>query len=189
MKICKVNGCDNPSRSNEMCTKHYARFLRHGDPEYVNPKKTYGTPIERFLTKVKKSTDNNCHIWMGAKNSDGYGLFRSEFNLAHRFIYFYHNPGQDTSLCVCHICDNPSCVNIKHLFLGTHQENMNDRDEKGRCPKGELSGAAKLTERQVIAIREDDRTTREIAKDYGVANSMISAIKRKSSWRHLNATA
>lgn len=182
---CKVNICDKPARASGLCAMHYQRKIRHEDPLYVNPKKTYGSEIDRFNSKVKKT--DSCHIWIASKNNDGYGQFGSESSsLAHRFIYFYHNPDANRDLCVMHTCDNPSCVNIEHLSLGTHQENMNDRDRKGRCKKGEESGACKLSKGDVLAIRNDQRTTREIAKIYNVSHSHVSLIKRRKSWRHLN---
>lgn len=186
-KECSVEGCSNPSRSAGLCTKHYGRKMRHGDPLYVNPRKTYGTALERFKSKVLIT--EGCHIWTGAKNKDGYGCFRSEYKTAHRFIYFHHNPDADKTLSVMHSCDNPACVNIEHLSLGSHKENMNDRDSKGRCRKGERSGVSKLTEREVKAIKEDERTIREIADCFGVSSSHVSMIKMGKTWRHLNEVA
>jgi DNA-binding CsgD family transcriptional regulator len=61
---------------------------------------------------------------------------------------------------------------------------MDDRDAKGRVAAGEANGVAKLTESQVMAIREDGRTTREIGKAYGISHSHVSNIKRHGSWRH-----
>jgi hypothetical protein len=148
----------------------------------VNPKKTYGSPVERFMTKVEMVTESGCWIWTGNIDSCGYGRFRFEsqtLGSAHRFAFKMKNPDENIDgLEVCHKCDLPCCVNPDHLFVGTHKENMDDRDAKGRVRFGEKAGRAKLTDEQVRAIRADNRTTRQIASDYGVGHSHVSLIKR-----------
>jgi DNA-binding XRE family transcriptional regulator len=80
---------------------------------------------------------------------------------------------------VCHICDNPSCINPKHLFLGSHQDNMDDMRQKGR-------GASKLNWDKVYEIRKiRGKPHREIAEIYGVSRGTISAILRGESWNTL----
>lgn len=99
-------------------------------------------PMERFMNKVMKT--NTCWIWLGA-TSHGYGRFR-EVNttvLAHRWMYEQIH-GSIGSLFCCHSCDNPSCVNPNHMFIGTPKDNMIDKANKGRhhnskvthCPRG-----------------------------------------------------
>ena len=104
---------------------------------------------------------------------------------AHRVAYEMYVSKIPDSLCVLHKCDIKSCVNPKHLFLGTQAQNLNDMTAKGRrkCGRGEGSGAAKLTAEQVVMIRADKRSTRAIAPDYGVGKSTISAVKSGASWR------
>ena len=98
---------------------------------------------DRFWSKVDKSGD--CWIWTGATNKKGYGQFKiaGKQNASHRVSYIL-TKGEIGELFVCHTCDNPSCVNPSHLWLGTCKDNHQDRERKKRgnnsrkthCPQG-----------------------------------------------------
>lgn len=95
--------------------------------------------IDRFLSKIK--IDNECWYWMASKVGQGYGacsFYRD--SRAHRVSFRLFRGKIPKSLCVCHSCDNPSCVNPKHLWLGTTQENTEDRYKKGRSASGDRNG-------------------------------------------------
>lgn len=98
---------------------------------------------------------------------------------AHRFSWEAHNGQIPEEMCVLHKCDTPSCVNPDHLFLGTNDDNVADRVAKGRSAKGEQHGKAKLTDRQILEIRDMSGTLQEIGDYYGVHNSHISRIKNR----------
>jgi len=91
-------------------------------------------------------------------------------------------------MCVLHKCDNPSCNNPAHLFLGTRLDNAKDRDNKGRQAdrRGIKNGLAVLTERQVREIYFAKGTQTAIAKAYGISQGAIGFIKRRITWKHLN---
>jgi hypothetical protein len=128
--------------------------------------------------------------------TNGYGSFKVKvngavFDKAHRASYFFATDQDPKELSVRHSCDNPPCVNPKHLLLGTHAENMRDMVERGRSPKGgfpgEANGQAKLTEADVIEIRRLLQTKMrryKIAERFNVAPSNITLIAQGKSWAH-----
>jgi len=141
-------------------------------------------PAQKFLSYIESQGDG-CWNWTGHIHHSGYGMYRSDG--AHRFSYEKDKGQIPDGLWVLHTCDNRKCVNPAHLFLGTVQDNVDDMHAKGRARKatGEACGNVRLTAAQVIAIREDNRIHAEIAKDYAVALSTVSAIKTKRNWAHV----
>jgi hypothetical protein len=110
------------------------------------------TPIERFLDKVEMIPEHPCWEWIGTIGNHGYGEITINYNfyLAHRLSWKLHFSEIPKGLYVCHKCDNKTCVNPNHLFLGTDRDNMLDKCRKGRhhnskkthCPRGhEYSGS------------------------------------------------
>jgi len=150
------------------------------------------TNVEAFWSRVGMVEEDACWPWTGSKTERGYGVYAPLPGVllrAHRVAYALHNGGIDDSMLVCHRCDNPSCCNPKHLFLGTGSDNMRDMVAKGRNKpiSGERNPSAKLTTEQVRAIYLDPRTNVEIAAAYGVAGSLASLIRRRKVWAEATA--
>jgi hypothetical protein len=132
-----------------------------------------------------------CWPWMASRQlppSLAYGRFcptRRKSMAAHRLMWqLVHEMPIPQGHFICHRCDIPYCVNPAHLFLGTHHDNMEDRQNKGRtkAPQGEQSGHAKLSEADVYAIRGALKT---LAEQYGVTTANIQAILTRRTWKHL----
>jgi len=156
------------------------------------PRGPYQPIKERFEKYIYMEPMSGCWLWLGGINGNGYGSFwngnnphQQQAHCASWEIYKGHIP---EGLYVCHHCDIRSCVNPIHLFLGTQKDNMQDSSKKGRIDHGEKRPQAKLTENQVIQIRNDNREHRFIAIDYGVAKSTIGLIKREKRWKYLKQT-
>lgn len=158
--------------------------------------------LERFWCKVDKKSDDECWNWIAGKSAYGYGQFsiKNKIYGAHRISYIIHNgeiPEDDPyhGYCICHKCDNPSCVNPAHLFIGTTKENIQDMVNKGRLrwvipeTKGEKNGQHKLSEEQVREIREKyipyKYSVYKLAKEYNVSKSTIGYVVTYKRWQHL----
>jgi HNH endonuclease len=87
--------------------------------------------IER---RTNKETGTDCWNWNGSIGMDGYGKAkrRGKTIRAHRLVYSFYKGEIPHNYFVCHSCDNPLCVNPKHLWVGTHKENELDKTTKGR---------------------------------------------------------
>ena len=131
----------------------------------------------------------SCVLWTKCTDPQGYGVawYMGKKTLAHRAAWAKAHGPIPEGMCVLHRCDTPACVNPDHLFLGTRGQNNADRAEKKRSAdvSGEKHPASKLTEKQVIAIRADERPQRVLAALYGVDQSAISNIKRRRNWAHI----
>jgi len=146
----------------------------------------------RFWSKVNKGSLVDCWLWTAAKTKFGHGVMgkgkRGEgLYKAHRLSWIIHNGPIPKMLCVCHVCDIPSCVNPRHLFLGTQQDNIMDAVEKGRQTgspglPGESNPFSKLTKSQVEEIRTSSVSSRKLAAIYGVGKSQILRIKNGVAW-------
>lgn len=132
-----------------------------------------------------------CIVFQGSKDRDGYGQVHRKGRTfrAHRVAYEDAHGPIPVGLHVLHSCDNPSCVNPDHLRVGTHQENMDDRNARGRTAvnsqPGQLNGMSKLSndqrDRIIAALQEPRRgLASELAAVYGVHRQTISRIKKEA---------
>jgi len=150
-----------------------------------------------FWEKVNIGGVHDCWEWTGSKTTvhhgEPYGIFRvhSKPILAHRFSYQLHFGPIPEGIQILHDCDNPLCINPKHLFEGTHTDNMRDMFLKGRnkCAIGEDVHTAILTEIQVLKIRNLYRTGLytliELGEMFRVDFRTIHYIVKRKTWRHV----
>jgi hypothetical protein len=107
----------------------------------------------------------------------------------HRLSYSIHHGHIPEGLVVMHSCDTPLCVNPDHLSLGTSADNAADSARKARRPRGSNNPQAKLTEKQVIALREryarGGITHNQLAAEYGVSPALIGHVVTRKAWRHI----
>lgn len=163
------------------------------------------TDEKEKLHHLKSSFEKNvirkdgCWEWKGSKDKNGYGVMSCNISMgpsrAHRASWIIHNGSIPSGLFVCHYCDNPTCTNPKHLWIGTHKQNNDDKISKGRanCPpppykKGSQVGTSKLNESEVKQIKRlfsKGLTNHDISLKYKVSKSTIGRIKNGQSWKHV----
>ena len=149
---------------------------------------------ERLWEKVVKGSREQCWEWTGNKLPRGYGIMsagkRGSGNVyVHRLSYELSYGEIPRGMLVCHRCDNPSCVNPNHLFVGTNADNAADKASKNRCnsPVGVKNGNAKLDDESVRFIRGSTETYAALAAKYGVSQQVIFCAKKGRTWKHVGA--
>lgn len=149
--------------------------------------------VTRFWSKVN-IVHGKCWEWTAGLTDKGYGqFFYNGIHInSHRFSWEYHYGIIPFGKIVCHHCDNPKCCNPSHLFLGTNKDNAQDMVNKGRLKSGWATGSqhcnTHLTEEDVIIIKtrlKNGDYQKDIAKDFGVAQTAISRIKLGKTWSHV----
>ena len=124
------------------------------------------------MASLIKTDESGCHVWQGGKRR-GYGYIKSggKMHTLHRLVFQWYNGFLSSKdILVRHICHNRACLNINHLLPGTHKDNAHDAMRANRNTKGESHGNAKLTNSQVLQIREHygSMSQRELAKEYNM---------------------
>lgn len=159
------------------------------DLQEFREQKLHKRAINSLLKRTIK-TENNCWEWTGSLWSNGYGRLRydNKHQRAHRVSYLLHKGLIPDGLLVCHTCDNPKCINPKHLFLGTNKDNMDDADKKGRYHQkfipGGIPASTKLTKDDVGIIRQlINKELQAIADTYQVSITTIKQINAGKTFK------
>lgn len=137
--ICSVAGCDRPVKALSWCHPHYSRWWAHGDLRLDVPmvRRIRGSKQSPFWSRVDRSGGPNaCWPVRGAGNDYGRVLVGGRRVGAHRYAWEQERGPIPDGMVVMHGCDNPPCVNVAHLSLGTQVENIADRVRKGRSARG-----------------------------------------------------
>lgn len=202
MKMRCTANCARDAVAKGLCLMHYKRVRKIGSTELPVSRRT---PLsERFAGKYTVDAVTGCWNWTAALNANGYGAINEGGEgralSAHRVSYELHVGPVPAGLWVLHRCDNPSCVNPAHLFLGDALANVRDMDAKGRrvsaprrgprqnkgqMRRGEKHPQAKLTKEQVRAIRSSTAAGTDIARQFGVAKTTVSSIRLGRTWSNL----
>jgi len=154
-------------------------------------------PYERMLPRLSPEPNSGCWLWTGNCNHKGYGqvgLGAHSMVATHRVAFEHEHGPIPKGMQVLHKCDTPCCCNPDHLWLGTHQDNIDDKMRKGRHvagrstkSRGSRNGNSKLTEEQVRHIRRRETEVAGYVALYGVSKTTIWDIQKGKTWGHLNA--
>ena len=145
--------------------------------------------IARRLAAKTSSGPNGCILFTGTTDSGRYGQFyigQSKVG-AHRVAYALAHGPIPTGQLVCHRCDNPTCINVDHLFLGDDLDNNADRSAKNRShqPLGQVQRYRKLSTADVLRIKTERTSGRALAAEMGVAPNTVRKIRRGETWKHV----
>ena len=185
---CIVPTCDALVRNRGWCGHHYYRFMRQLE---VHVRVRGGITITaRFKQLVEHDPATGCWNWIGTSDKrTGRGFFQIHDSetpmIASRAAWRIYRGSIPAGKFVLHRCDNQRCVCPEHLFLGTHQTNMDDMVAKGRSLCGERNRQAKLTEDAVNEIRSSALNQPELAAKYGVTQTTISKVQLRRAWKHV----
>lgn len=182
---CIAPDCAREAISNGLCEMHRARMRRLGQFDLPSFE-------ERFWDRVNKSGGPKaCWPWTGSRLKSTHGRVYREGRLwvASRVAWELTKGPIPEGMDVCHTCDFGACCNPSHLFLGTHTDNMQDKEVKrrGNHACGERQSLAKLTTDAVRKIRKmaGRKPNAAIAKDFGVTEATISKVIRRDTWAHV----
>jgi hypothetical protein len=145
---------------------------------------------ERFWTHVNKT--DTCWLWTGGITGNYGALWTGLRNEgAHRCSWIIHNGPVPSGMYVLHHCDNGLCIRPDHLFLGTAQDNMDDKTNKARnnVARGSTHYKTKLTNNDIIHIRRKyslcNTKQVDLAEELGLSRSAIEKIVNNRTWKHV----
>ena len=160
------------------------------------------SPVARFLSHVSLPIDERkCWMWTGTVNTIGYGVFRlhgRSMSAQRAAMVLLAGIDVPPDLCVCHHCDVPLCVNPRHMFIGTHQDNTNDAIIKGRIswrprPIKVFRNRGKMTPEQrdqALRLRDAGMGYSAIGRQFGVSHTAIQNLEeRRNSAKRLSGVA
>ena len=144
------------------------------------------TLVERFSCRFIPEPNSGCWLWLGKIDPSGYGVIQKNGGgdlKAHRVSASIVGLIPNSDQVVCHRCDNPSCVNPEHLFIGSKAENSDDMARKGRSTHGSRNPMAKLTELTAAIIKSDHGSAaRVLAERFGVSPKTIRSCRNNTTW-------
>lgn len=158
--------------------------------ELTMPHKYITRSLSERIAKSSAPNPSGCTEWIGALDHRGYGKMRVGNKLVgtHRVAWELEHGPIPEGMVIMHTCDNPRCIRVSHLKLGTQADNMRDKRDKGRSTIGERNSHAKLTRDDVIAIRaahSGGESQLSIALRYGIDRNHVSNIVLRNRWKHI----
>lgn len=152
--------------------------------------------LKNLLKKCKKDKKTKCLIvinpdlWGGKSKNYPIIKIKGKLYLMHRLMWTLKKGPIRKNLFICHKCDNPKCININHLWIGSQKDNMRDMIKKNRHNKYGLRGMknpqSKLNDKQILNIRKlysENFTLTEIAKKYNISIPNVYYIVNEFTWK------
>lgn len=156
---------------------------------FMPPGRPYKNTPEAMKELAIIDASSGCWLWPRSKDRDGYGryVYHGIDQFVHRLSYQFWVAPLEPGKVIMHLCDRPACYNPKHLKQGTQAQNNRDCADKGRKPRGENNGNAKLTAYQVGKIRQmsyfDKTSNEELSKLFNISRRQIYKILAGINWQ------
>lgn len=164
-----------------------------GRTKHVRLKKTcYGPITIAELIENSRPGPNGCIEWTGGVSGVGYGFImrnNKQYKTHRLMLHFTQGFDLASPLCVLHHCDNPPCINPKHLFIGTPGDNSRDMVAKRRHVFGADINRAVLNDKSVLAMfymRAAGLNNVQIARCFGIQTSAAGKVLNRQTWRHVS---
>lgn len=187
-KPCSFDGCVNTAHSGGLCGSHAIQRQKGRELRPLGEgRRRNGSDADMIKEILSRPPTDECIVWAGWIDPDGYGRTRhgGRSKQVTRIILEAVGRPVPEGQCACHSCDNRACVNERHLWAGSHRDNMADRDAKRRHAFGERNNKAKLTEadvREIRILRKTGLSQQKIADRFGVSQPVISSLLRGKTW-------
>lgn len=186
---CDIEDCARPHYARGWCRMHYRRWKKTGNPVEVRALKQ--THIADRL-EAYSMPSGECRVWTRSTDRSGYGRVYVDSerprSQAHRAMWELHNEPIPAGLVIRHTCDNPPCIRLDHLEIGTVADNNRDKIERGRDVRGDAHPNTNLTSDQVTDMRRlwalgTPQTV--LAREFNTSKSSVHRIVHRMVWTHL----
>jgi len=189
-KICEAIGCDKSAWARGLCSAHYKRFSKYGDPLGGGPSLPHGEALKYYRDVVLTYEGSECLAWPFDRNQ-GYGRISvngKKCYVSRLVCEARHGPPPGAEYEAAHTCGKGSfgCVAKNHLAWKTSAENKADTLIHGTRNRGSRHGASKLTEADVVKIRSIQGISQQaIADMFGVSRATVRFIRSRTNWAWL----
>jgi hypothetical protein len=185
-RLCSIPNCGKRVVAFGVCSAHYARLRKHGDP--LGGRTPNGAALQWIRDHIHH-TGGDCLIWPFNRDRAGYGLLdlpHAKQGAARYMCIVAHGEPPSTSHHAAHSCGkgHEGCLNPRHLSWKTPGENQDDRVAHGTSNRGRRNGSCKLTEEQVRQIRslKGSLSQSKIAERFSVQRHAIHDIHTGKKW-------
>lgn len=183
-----VTKCDNCGKE---IKRKESQYYKHKNHFCCHECKAQYTSREAKKNIKYEINENGCHICTSHyRDKDGYPkiMVRSKLVSISRYLYELHYGKIPKGMVIRHKCDNPNCINIDHLEIGTSYDNNHDTIERNRTNfvNGEKHYLSKLNNEKVIFIlKNTSLSNTELAKMFNVGRKTIEAVRKRKTWKHI----
>ena len=189
LRECKISDCDRPAHRVGLCSAHYGRKLKHGDPLLGGPLRCRVGAALRFVRTSAKAGADDCIEWPFATYDGGYGRVKwrgSTTTASFAVCELAHGAPPTVDHQAAHSCNNRKCCNPRHIRWATPVENAQDRVLHGTWDEGKMLTNFVLTEDRVKDIRRKRAAgakVRDLACEFNVGYGTIQRLCAGETWR------